>query len=296
MKIILTGSSGRIGRAIFGSLAPEHEVIGVDTHAFSTTQVMGDCADEGTMRPLLESADAVIHTAGPHAPHVGEVSDDEFERVNVQATGQLYEWARASGVGRYVYTSTTALYGHAIVPANCTWVDETTAPLPKSIYHRSKLAGEERLEALATIDLPVRVLRMSRCFPENAALMATYRLHRGVDARDVGEGHRLALDHKGPAFTRFILSGATPFTREDCEGLVSDAPAIIRARAPKLARAFATRGWDLPRSIDRVYDPGAAQAQMGWRTKWGWEEVLAQLERNDLEVLPYKAAAAPNSE
>jgi len=286
MKIILTGSSGRIGRAIFGALARDHDVVGVDTNIFATTQVTGDCADEALIRPLLEGADAVIHTAGPHAPHVGVVADTEFTRVNVDATAKLYSWARGAGVKRFCYTSTTALYGHAVQEGACTWIDEATTPAPKTIYHRTKLEAEEQLAALAINDLPVRVLRMSRCFPENAAQMATYRLHRGIDARDVGEGHRLALENEGKAFTRLILSGATPFAREDCEDLAKAAPDVIRARAPKLAEAFLEQGWALPLSIDRVYDPSAAHAELGWRSKWGWEEVLAQETRNDLEVLP----------
>lgn len=296
MKIILTGSSGRIGRAIFASLAREHEVIGVDTKVFSTTRVVGDCADEALMRPLLEGADALIHTAGPHAPHVNEVLDEEFTRINVEATGNLYNWALASGMRSFLYTSTTALYGHTISKDTCTWVDEGTPASPKSIYHCTKLEGEERLEDLADGALPVRVLRMSRCFPESAPLMASYRLHRGIDARDVGEGHALALMHEGPAFARFILSGATPLTRQDCEGLAKDAPAIIRQRAPKLAEAFAQRGWELPLTIDRVYDPGAAATQLDWQTRWGWEEVLAQTDRDDLEVLPAGLESTPKKE
>ena len=296
MKIILTGSSGRIGRAIFGSLAAENEVIGVDTRVFSTTHIIGDCADEALMRPLLEGADALIHTAGPHAPHVGETSDEEFTRINVDGTANLYDWARTAGVKRFLYTTTTALYGHAIAPAACTWVDEDTKPSPKSIYHRTKLAGEERLEALATETLPVRALRMSRCFPETAPLMAAYRLHRGVDARDVGEGHRLALAHEGPSFARFILSGSTPFTREDCDGLALDAPSVIRFRAPALVEAFSARGWELPRTIDRVYDGGAAERDLGLCMRWGWEEVLEQADRQDLEVLPQGAPRTSKSE
>jgi nucleoside-diphosphate-sugar epimerase len=296
MKIILTGSSGRIGRAIFGALAGGHEVVGVDTRVFSTTQVIGDCTDEATMRPLLEGADALIHTAGPHAPHVGETPDEEFTRINVDGTANLYQWSLAAGVGRFLYTSTTALYGHAITPGECAWVNENTMPSPKSIYHRTKLAGEEQLKALATTRLPVRALRMSRCFPETAPLMAAYRLHRGIDARDVGEGHRLALEHDGPPFGRFILSGSTPFKREDCAELVHDAPSVIRERAPGLAHAFTARGWQLPRTIDRVYDASAAEKELGWRTRWGWEEVLAQSDCHDLEILPKGAPPTAKSE
>lgn len=301
MKIILTGSSGRIGRAIFGALARDHEVAGIDPRPFATTYTIGDLTDESVMRPLLEGADAVIHTGGPHAPHVGEVSDAEFSAVNVQGTAQLYKWALAAGVKRFCYTSTTALYGSAIKRGECTWIDEATEPQPKSIYHRTKLAAEEQLDALATNECPVRVLRMSRCFPESAPLMAAYRLHRGIDARDAGEGHKLALSDdepafRGSAFRRFILTGETPFIREDCEGLFKAAPDVIRKRAPEFAKAFEARGWELPASIDRVYDPGRAQTGLGWKPRWGWQEVFAQANRHDLEVLPIGALAWDKAE
>lgn len=296
MKIILTGSSGRIGRAIYAALAPEHEVIGIDRNVFSTTHVIGDCADPELLKPLLDGADAVVHTAGPHAPHVGVVSDAEFERVNVEGTRTLFELAQASGVTRFVYTSTTALYGHAIGPGQCTWVSEDTEPQPKSIYHRTNLAAEALLEDAANEALPVRVMRMSRCFPEPAPLMTLYRLHRGVDARDVAQGHRLALSNSGAAFERFILSGATPFLPEDCARLAKDAPSVLRERAPQLAEAFEARGWPIPQTIDRIYDSSLAQKKLSWTPRWDWQEVLAQLDRNDLEVLPADARIAAKPE
>jgi nucleoside-diphosphate-sugar epimerase len=286
MKIVLTGSSGRIGRAIFGALCSEHEVIGIDRIAFSTTQVIGDCTDAGILNPVLYGADAVIHAAGPHAPHVGVVADSEFERVNVEGTHRLFELAKAAGVRRFLYTSTTALYGHAIEPGACHWISEDSEPRPRTVYHRTKLAAERLLEELGSPDLPVRVLRMSRCFPEPAPAMAAYRLHRGIDARDVATGHKLALDHGGAAFERFVLSGATPFSPEDCERLAVEAPAVIREKVPALAAAFDARGWQLPAKIDRVYSPARAQAELGWQPRQGWEEVIAQVDRDDLEVLP----------
>lgn len=296
MKIILTGSSGRIGRAIYGALVGQHEVVGVDARVFATTSVIGDCTHEALMRPLLEGVDAIIHTAGPHAPHVGEVPDDEFTRVNVEGTKALHQWAMAAGVSRFVYTSTTALYGDAIRPGECVWLDEDTQAQPKSIYHRSKLAAEEWLEEIATPQMPVCVLRMSRSFPEPAPLMASYRLHRGIDARDVGDGHRCALEANLPPFSRFILSAQTPFNRSDCEKLACDAASVIEGRVPELARAFEERGWTLPATIDRVQDASAAFEQLGWQSRWGWEEVLAQVERADLEILPAGVRPTPKSE
>lgn len=45
MKILLTGSSGRIGRAIFGALAASHEVVGLDRSPFATTRIIADVTD-----------------------------------------------------------------------------------------------------------------------------------------------------------------------------------------------------------------------------------------------------------
>lgn len=296
MRVLLTGSSGRVGRAIFARLAPAHEVIGVDRVPFSTTQVIADLADRDTLKAALEGADAVIHTAGPHAPHVGVLADAEFERANIAATRWLYEAALAAGAQRFVYTSTTALYAEAIAPGGCSWIDETTPPRPRTIYHRTKLAGEAALEALATPALPVRVLRMSRAFPEPAPAMALYRLHRGVDVRDVADGHALALAHDGPAFARFILSGATPFAPEDCAALGEDAPGVLRRTVPALVEEFCARGWRLPQRIDRVYSPAKAAAQLGWSPRHGWEEVIGQLDRASLEVLPAGAVIKARQE
>lgn len=291
MRVVVTGSSGRIGRAIVAALLRAgHTFASVDLTPFSTTTTVGDCTDPALMAGLCEGAQAVIHTAGPHAPHVDVIDDARFAAVNVDATARLYGIARAAGCLRFLYTSTTALYGDAVEPDACTWIDEATPPRPRTVYHRTKLAGEQALEAAAAADCPVRVLRMSRCFPEPAPLMAAYRLHRGIDARDVASGHLAALTDKGGAFARFILSAATPFLREDCATLAKDAPAVLRARAPALVRAFTRRGWALPQRIDRVYDATCASTQLGWHSRRGWDEVIAQHDRDSIEVLPPEAA------
>ncbi|MBB3316673.1 nucleoside-diphosphate-sugar epimerase [Rhizobium sp. BK181] len=127
---------------------------------------------------------------------------------------------------------------------------------------------------------------MSRSFPEPADVMAAYRLHRGVDIRDVADGHVLALTNEGAPFQRHILSGSTPFAVEDCEALAGDAASVIRLRCPGLAAEFQLRGWSLPTSIDRVYDPAAAIRDLNWSPRFGFDEVFAQLDRRSLEVMP----------
>ena len=296
MKVLVTGSAGRIGRAICEHLrGQQHQVLGLDRVASPATSVVGDITHLAPLRPALAGVDAIIHCAALHAPHVGAFAEQAFERVNVLATQALAELAAGLGVRRFVFTSTTALYGAGpVAGARAAWVDEDTPPRPKTIYHRSKLAAEQALEeAAARWQLAVTVLRMSRCFPEPAPLMAVYRLHRGIDARDVASAHAAALDWAQPGFRKLLVSSPTPFLPQDMPELLLDAPRVLARRAPGLVQAFSQRGWPLPRSIDRVYCPDRAMRNLDWQPRHGFACVLAQLDGHSAEVLPVQPAEPP---
>lgn len=294
MKVVVTGSAGRIGRAIHIRLSPAHEVTGIDTTPSSTSEVVGDFTDPALLARALADADVVVHTAALHAPHVPYVSEATFRTVNVDGTRRLLDAAAATGVRRIVFTSTTALYGTAATPAGrAGWVDEALPPEPQTIYHRTKLEAEQLLEQAARQGGPsLRIIRMSRCFPEPMQVMAAFRLHRGVDVRDVAAAHAAAVEHAGVAVERFVISGATPFLAEDVVALAHDAPAVLAERAPRLVRCYAERGWALPASIDRVYSPAHAITRLGWQPRFGFDEVLAQHDAGVPEVLPYRAGAS----
>ncbi|HET7842736.1 MAG TPA: NAD(P)-dependent oxidoreductase [Xanthomonadales bacterium] len=286
--VAITGSGGRVGRAIVAALAAGHRVRTLDRDPAANADLVGETDDPALLDRLLDDADALIHVAALHAPHVGVHPDDEFERINVAGTRAVIDAVRRAGTKRVLFTSTTALYGDASTPkGRAGWVTEATEPKPRTIYHRTKLAGEALLrEAAGQGAFALRILRMSRCFPERAPLMAAYRLHRGVDARDVAEAHRLALADGDAHEKTWIVSAPTPFAREDVEALAFDARPVIERRAPLLAKAFAARDWPLPRTIDRIYDSSAIQRELGWRARYGFESVLAQLDAGDPEVLP----------
>lgn len=280
-----------MGRAIYGALATRHEVVGIDRNPFATTRHVADFTDVRVLGPMLQGVDAVVHAAALHAPHVGLLADSEFERINVEGTRLLATMARDAGVPRLVFTSTTALYGHAIEPGRCTWVDELTPPQPRTIYHRSKLAAEQALEQMAGPGFAVRVIRMSRCFPETPDRMLLYRLHRGIDVRDVADAHMAALTNEGPAFQRYVVSGSTPFLREDCEALVLRPRDVLAERCPHWLDEYDRRGWTLP-LVDRIHDASAAAVGLGWRSQRGPETVLEQLAAGSIEVLPDTARVA----
>lgn len=281
MRILVTGAAGLIGSAVARRLANEHEVLGVDLLAGPYVSLVTDCVDVGKWGESVGAIDAIFHVAALHAPHVGQVSDQDFRRTNVEATDRLLDFAMSAGAKWFVFTSTTSLYGHALEPrGEAAWIDEQVEPQPRDIYDETKLEAES-LVASAGDSLACTSLRMSRCFPEPAEVMANFRLHRGIDRRDVAEAHALALGREGPPAT-YVISAATPFRREDGENLPYDAPAVIEQRCPGLAERMAARNWQPPRSIDRVYDAGLAMRELGFRPRFGMEACFA----DDWDPLP----------
>ncbi|EGR1703630.1 NAD(P)-dependent oxidoreductase [Vibrio cholerae] len=288
MRILVTGSAGRVGRAIYIKLMRTHDVVGIDKTPCSTADYIGDIRDSTLIDGVLKNIDVIVHTAALHAPHVGLVPDSEFISINVDATEKLALAGVKAGVKHFIFTSTTALYGYASTPKSIAgWIDEEVTPQPKSIYHKSKIAAETKLEEISHLfQFPVTVLQMSRCFPEPADLMAVFRLTRGIDARDVANAHLCAVEKRLSGFNRFIISGATPFHFSDCKALYTDAGAVIKRKCPEIALAFQQRSWQLPQSLDRVYDSSSAHEKLGWSPIYGFESVLEMLDTETAEVLP----------
>jgi nucleoside-diphosphate-sugar epimerase len=276
-KVLLTGSSGSIGSAIAERLVKEYEVIGLDLRPGKFTHFTGDIADTCLVQKLVRQVEGVVHVASLHAPHVATHSRTGFIETNIHGTEVLLSAASRQGVTRFVYTSTTSVYGDAMVPVDrAVWVTEKLAVRPRDIYDETKLAAEALCQEWAAQNQSTCVvLRMSRCFPEPERLMAVYRLYRGVDRRDVAEAHALALRWNQQPFAIFNISSQSPFKEEDAKQLHTDAASVIGLRCPRFADEFGRRGWTLPHQIDRVYVIDHARDRLGYRPRYGFAELLA---------------------
>lgn len=109
-----------------------------------------------------------------------------------------------------------------------------------------------------------------RRFPEPPNVVAVNRLSRGVDLRDAVAAHLLALHDDTTPFGVFNISARSPFTEGDVDELLVDAPSVIRRSYPWAEAAFATRGWRLPASVDRVYVVAKAETLLGYRPAYGF--------------------------
>jgi nucleoside-diphosphate-sugar epimerase len=267
VKVLVTGSSGRIGSAIAARLTLRHQVTGVDLRPGALTTAIVDVCDTGRMAALCAGMDAVVHTASLHVPDLASRTKRDFREINVDATRRLLHACGEAGVQRFVYTSTTSIYGDALLPqaGAAVWVTETLAPRPRDIYDETKLAAEAACAEASRSGLACVTLRMSRCFEEEPRLVAIYRLHRGVDAQDVAQAHERALEAARPGHEIYNVSAPSPFAAGDCQRLLEDAESVILERYPWAAAEFARRAWLLPRSIDRVYVVDKAIAGLGYR-------------------------------
>ena len=140
--ILVTGSAGHLGEALMRVLRGQGVAAqGLDIKPSAYTDHVGSIADRDTARAAMQGITAVLHTATLHKPHVVTHSAQDFVDTNVSGTLALLEEAVAQGVGAFVFTSTTSVFGGALTPAPgepAVWIDETVTPIPKNIYGATK--------------------------------------------------------------------------------------------------------------------------------------------------------------
>src|SRR5580765_802894 len=150
MRILVTGSSGHLGEALMRTLREsEHEPVGLDILASPFTDHVGSIADRSVARRCMLGVDAVLHAATLHKPHVATHSRQDFVDTNITGTLNLLEEAAAAGAKSFIYTSTTSVFGDALVPpakAPAAWITEDVRPVPRNIYGVTKAAAEDLCE------------------------------------------------------------------------------------------------------------------------------------------------------
>jgi UDP-glucose 4-epimerase len=296
MRVLVTGSSGHLGETLVRVLrdADGVEPVGLDVLASPSTTVVGSVADRDAVRRSMDGADAVLHTATLHKPHVSSNARQDFVDTNVTGTLNLLEEALAAGVRAFVFTSSTTTFGHALTPpagAPAAWITEDVAPVPKNIYGVTKTAAEDLCELFhRDHGLPCVVLRTSRFFPEpddrddvrtaydDLNLKVNELLYRRVDLEDVVGAHLRAVERaREIGFARSIVSATTPFTRDDLAELGTDAAAVVRRRFPDFEAVYGARGWRMLDRLDRVYDNERARTLLGWQPRYDFGLALERL-------------------
>lgn len=297
MRILVTGSAGHLGEGLMRVLAGgPHAAVGLDIKAGPHSDIVGSIADPGPVAEAMAGADAVLHTATLHKPHVGTHSRQAFVDTNITGTLTLLEEAVRVGVSAFIFTSTTSAFGDALTPAPgdpAAWIDETVRGAPKNIYGVTKTAAEDLCQLFhRRHGLPCLILRTSRFFPEeddnrerrdrwaDANAKANEFLFRRVDLADAAQAHLDALDRAPEiGFARYIISATTPFTQAHLPMLRTDPAAVVERQFPEFESVYSRLGYRMFDEIDRVYDNGKARSELGWTPEFDFARILDQLSR-----------------
>ena len=295
MKVLVTGSSGHLGEGLVRTLKNlRHEVVGLDILASRFTTDVGSIVDRACVRRCMRGVQAVFHAATLHKPHLATHNRQDFVDTNITGTLNLLEEAVAAGVESFVFTSTTSVFGDALVPlpgAPTAWITEEVIPVPKNIYGVTKAAGEDLCQVFhKNHGLPGIVLRTSRFFPEeddNRAVRQAYAddnakvneyLFRRVEIEDVVTAHLLASERAASiGFGKYIVSATTPFEAGDLSDLRIDAPQVVRRRVPEYEAEYRRRGWKMFPRIERVYVNAQARRELDWQPRYDFKYMICRM-------------------
>lgn len=149
MKIVVTGSSGRIGSAAVSELLQHgHEVVAIDVRDRKQPQPVEtrkvDLCQIDQLRPLLEGAAAVVHMA--NYPGIGPEHRSEGFSNNMSATFNLFQAAADCRVACIINASSLQAYGicgwdKALAPCYLP-VDESHPIQPADAYQLTKAGSE----------------------------------------------------------------------------------------------------------------------------------------------------------
>jgi nucleoside-diphosphate-sugar epimerase len=149
MKVLITGGCGYIGSKLVTNLVRSNlDVTVLDTMWFGNSIankwdqsklrfIKGDvrCIDD----LLAEKFDVVVHLANVANDPSVELNESLSWEINALGTFKILEWAKKSGVKKFVYASSGSVYGVSNEPK----VTESTVRNPISAYNKTKMVAEQ---------------------------------------------------------------------------------------------------------------------------------------------------------
>ncbi len=298
-RILVTGAAGFIGsHTVERAIAGGHDVLALDNFNSyynpgikrrnarevlerSGSRILELDLNECELDGLLDGFEAVIHLAGQPGVRASWDTFETYVRDNISATERLLRASHKAGVRRFVYASSSSVYGNA----QSYPVDESFPTVPFSPYGVTKLAGEHLVRAYsANFGLRSVCLRYFTVYgPRQRPDMAFNRLIRSALTNEPfvlnGDGSQIRdFTFVGDAAEANLRSVEVDLDRDAVLNIsggssvsMADVISMIRqvaGREPNVQQTSAVAG-DVFRTGG---DSQLAQLLMNWQSKVGIEE------------------------
>src|ERR1700675_1290549 len=275
-KVAVTGASGKAGRAVVRDfLEHDHDVLAVDIVApsdSSAPSLLADLTEYGQTVECLAGQDAVVHLAA--IPASGIHTEETTFRTNMLSTYNVFEAARLLGLQRVVWASSETIFGLPFEREQPAYapIDEDHPAYPESSYAVSKVLSEELGRQLYRwTGTPYVALRFSNImephdyegFPSywNDPNLRRWNLWGYVDARDVAESCRLALEAEIGAEHFIVAAADTVMNRPSRELMAEVYPAV----------PYQPTAGD----FDTLLSTQKARKLLGYEPQWSWRDHIA---------------------
>jgi nucleoside-diphosphate-sugar epimerase len=248
MKIVVTGGSGKVGRAVLADLLEHgHEVLNVDRNppdgslpATAAPFLPADLTDYGQTLEALSGAEvmsgveAVVHLAAIPSPT--HATPDVVFATNIRSTHTVFSAAARLGLRRVVWASSETTLGTPFDTApDYTPVDEHHPLRPESSYGLSKVLGEEMARQFVRWNsIPIIGLRFSNVmdrergdydpFPSywDDPQVRKWNLWSYVDTSHAAQSVRLALAADVQGADAFIIAASDTVMRRPSRELMAE--------------------------------------------------------------------------
>jgi UDP-glucuronate 4-epimerase len=260
MRILVTGGAGFIGSHLVDRLIaegaevtvldsfdpfydPRVKLHNVSAHSKNSRfrLVEGDIRDLDRVESDLPAyLDVIVHLAARAGVRPSIVDPVGYQDVNVAGTQNVLELARKRGVGRFVFASSSSVYG---VNPNTPWSESDNVLRPISPYASTKVSGELLGHVYSHLyGMRFTALRLFTVYgPRQRPDLAIHKFSRhilsgkpipvygdGSTVRDytyvsdVVEGIRAAMEYDGHLFDIFNLGNDRPVSLQSLIGLVEE--------------------------------------------------------------------------
>ncbi|MGH7824563.1 MAG: NAD-dependent epimerase/dehydratase family protein [Candidatus Binatia bacterium] len=312
MKTLVTGATGFVGSHLVEALAHS----GLEVRALvrqssdsallerlNVEMIRGDLRDRAAVQSAVENCRYVYHLAAQRTQH-GAPSRQYYE-TNIQGTRNLAEVAAAASVARFVYVSSTSVYG--VLKKGP--VDENTRTNPNTHYSESKLSAEKIVLSFhRNHGLPAVIARISGVMgPRSSSWLGLFRAiasrrFRSINTgekhshigyvSDIVNGLRRCAETPGIEGQCYLITGKTPIKTKRLINLIAEQLGRECQRAGLPAAPFSAfidaaqvlytwLGYELPYAHryeffvkDNVFDISKAGKELAYHPEVSVEEAV----------------------